>query len=203
MIYRALLLASALSSTTASGPVRKQATDGLGSKYLQTVNSASIDTPETTRDGSISAEVMGHSMASLLQEISDACNAQGHIEYESSYTDASTGEVQSYSITCRLQTIEAYEMAFKTMRDAIAAKMPTSTSSSSNLNSYYSGGGQKQGLEMLLQMAQTLEEVMLVVPTYLNYGFPYQTSNSINVNLNKAYVDEESVTSSPSPTVAP
>eukprot|EP00977_Amphora_coffeiformis_P002411 scaffold450_cov175-Amphora_coffeaeformis.AAC.2 len=208
MIYKALLFASVLPSTIAGGTIRKRDSDGLGlgSKYLQTVNSATNDTPQASMDGSISADVMGEFMASLSQEISDACIAEGRVEYESSYTDSATGEVQNYSITCRLQTTEAYDTVFMTMRDAIAAAMPTSTSSSSNLNYYYPGDGHKEGLEMLLNLAQTLEEVMLIVPSYQNYGYPYQSSNSINVNLNKAYVyeeHEEYTTSSPSPSVSP
>lgn len=199
MIYKTLLFAILLSPTTAGGTVRKQDTGGLGSKYLQTVNTTPDDTPQTSRDGSMSAEVMGEFMAALSQDMLDSCIALGRVEYESSYMDVSTGEVQSYGITCRFQTIEAYDEAFATMRDAIAAAMPISTSFSSNINSYYSGAGQRQGLEMLLQMAQTLEEVMLIVPTYLSYSYPYQTSSSININLNKAYVYEDHPSSSPGP----
>jgi len=198
MILKSFSLALLLSSTAAAG-IRRINEETLGELFLEAVANATDPDdhhPIIQRDGSFNAEVKGEFMAPLSKDISDTCIQLGRIEYSNSNSDSQTGEMQSFSLNCRFdknETYDPYDAAWKVMVDTVMRAKPTSTSFSNNLNTNYVPNmlGQQKGLEMLMKMANTIEELVLVVPMWQNavsnYNYPF--TSSISVNINKIYVD--------------
>ena len=195
MIYKSLLIAASLSPTLAAGGMRRvQESTSLGDLFLAAAKNVTDTTMiQYQKDSYISAEVKGEAMASLRDDMHEVCIQLGVIESESQNGDGQSGEVQSYSATCRFNTIEDFDTASQVMRDAIMAANPATTSFQASTNNYYNDiAGQKaqqRGLEMLLHLAETLEEVMLIVPYWQNVlsSGHYPQTSSISVNLNKVY----------------
>jgi hypothetical protein len=196
MMYKNFLMAASLSTTLAAGTRRVQEST-LGEQFLAAAKNVTDSEPQMSwqRDGSINAEIAsGDEMASLTSEIRESCNELGYVESENSYTDSFTGELQNVYLYCRFSTDEDYNVAMKAIMDSVNAANPTSMSTSTNVysNGYTDIASQKamqQGMEKLLQMADTIEQVMLIVPYWSNYITYYPSTHSINVNLNKAYSD--------------
>jgi hypothetical protein len=209
MMFKNLLMAASLSTTLAAGTRRVQEST-LGELFLATAKNVTGSDPQVSfqRDFSINANfVTGDEMATLASELRESCNDLGYIESESSYSDTSTGELQSMNMYCRLSTGEDFNVALTAMMDSVNAANPASTSTSTSVysNGYYDAAARKamlQLMEMLLQMAETIEEVMLIVPYWSNYvaDAVAPSSSSININLNKAYVETYS-TSAPTMTI--
>ena len=184
------------SSTMAKGMRRLQEDQTLGAAFLEAVTEGSDGSTmqaSYSRDGSLSADVKSEFMTTLSEELTEICSRLGRTEYLSSYSDSETGETQYFSLTCRFEGDNTtYDMAYDEMVKSIQSAEPVSTSMSSNVYQNYYGpnmAGQTKGLEMLIQMATTIEEVMLVVPTWQNafYNDSPHEGSSINVNINKYY----------------
>jgi len=195
--YLQIVSLALLFSTTMANGVRRrnQEQETLGSVFLTAVESGNTDSPNVLQlDTSFDFAVKGETMASLSKQISDICKELGRIGYESSSSSGeNNGEMDYYSMNCQFEIGETAEQAVQMMRQAITLAKPTSFSSSSNSNSYYNSpnvAGQQKGLEELLKLANTLEEVMLIVPSWQNAAFNYGSPgmSSININMNKEYV---------------
>ena len=169
----------------------------LGSSFLETVASSDMATQLSyNRDGSLSAEVKGEFMTSLTEAITDTCNQLGRTEHLSSSSDSETGQVQYYSLTCGFDGNETYDEAYNEMMNSIMQAEPLSTSVSNNVHANFRGpdmSGLRLGLEMLIERATTVEELMTIIPSWQNtlharYPPGMRDRNSINININKAFV---------------
>jgi hypothetical protein len=191
--WKNLSFALVLSSSAAARGMRRLQDQTLGAAFLEAVAEAPTDSPSLVynRDGSFSADIKGESMTPLSEAITEICTRLGRIEHYNSYSDGHTGEPQNLGLTCRFERNGTYDEAYQEFSDVITEAEPISTSFSSNVYSNYYGTnmmGQQTGLEMLIQMAETIEEVMLVVPAWQNVMMnhsPHTESSSINININK------------------
>lgn len=190
MIYKTLLFAALIAATAgaATGVRRAQEDLTLGDLFLQATKSVNATTTRSS-DSTINAELDADSVASLGAAVNKACVKYGYIESENSSGDDAT---QSYTIGCRVSVAGAtYGEAYAEIRELVAAAKPTTISY--QMSSYDNGDNnnlaQKKGFEVLFREAATLQDVMLIVPSWQNTMYSPVTTGSISVFLNSPYVE--------------
>ena len=196
MNYKGLLFATLLSSTAALPRLNEGEKETFLKTQLITLGAAFLATADKSKEESTSqrdayfgAELETEAIGPLAMELGSLCREQGFIESESN-NRGGEGQVTSYSLTCRFP-----EPQFETVLDGVRNLISESDITSYSVSSYANGNSpssfmaQKEGLEMLLKMAETIEQVMLIVPAWQSVisqgGYSNPRTNSVTISLNE------------------
>jgi hypothetical protein len=207
--YKGLLLATLLWSTTATSLRGLQETElgtTLGDAFLTAADIDNSDTKPTVETSTnINAQMEADKIPEIGNDFRALCNKNGYVESDSS----SYGPLTSYpyaNINCRVPTslLDVILSATLAMLDEAEGAV-YDTSTSSYINSYNPASllAQKKGLEELLRLADTIEQVMLIIPAWQNIVSqlsPATNTSTVYLNLNQKYDDpgyQNNFTSSP------
>jgi hypothetical protein len=208
--YKGLLLAALLSSTTATffgdedsgGDPAEGPT--LGDIFLAAANNYTDAKPVFEKQASINAQLVAEELVEFSDEFRDMCDANGYVESENTYhSDDLNGGYFYSNIYCRVKSsvFDTFVAAVRTMLDG--ATDPAYDISMSTYSGYSTPAvylAQKKGLENMLRAADTIEEVMLIMPSWQNlvsYGSPSIVDTAVvAINLNPKYVGGDDTSTS-------
>jgi hypothetical protein len=214
MHHKGMLLAMLLSSTTATF-FRQQEEDDtelgptLGETFLAAANNfTGTTTAIIETSANINAQLDAEAVLQVADEFRSLCNKHGYVEHESTtHGDPSIGGSFYSNINCRMPTSQMDFILDKTRTMVDEAGATTYDSSLSSYVSYsYNPSSllaQKMGLEELLRKAETIEQVMLIIPSWQNVAsqfYPTTNTSTVSINLSQNY---ENMYPAPSPWTAP
>jgi hypothetical protein len=197
--YKELLFAMLLSSTTATflrqDNENPEASVTLGATFLAAANNYTTGTPIIETSATINAQLEAEAIPSVADAFRTLCLKHGHVEHEqTSHGDPNYGGSTWSNINCRIP-MGMLDIILTSARTMIEdADGTTVDSSISSYVSHYSNPSsllaQKKGLEQLLKKAETIEEVMLIVPSWQNVVsqfYPTTNTSVVSVNLNQLW----------------
>ena len=165
MTIKVLLFVTLLSLTAAyprldegeKRALRRTNEINVGASFLATLNNF---TYTTTTSSYVSAEA--EEMGPLAAGLTALCEEQGDVESQYQTLDGE-GQLTTYSLSCPVPKAQ-FDSFLDGVRTLISEAQAQITSDSVSISSdFYSSGrmAQQKGLEMLLEWAETIEQVML------------------------------------------